>query len=71
MRRIALGRIRREAFDASNVPTEAAVFKDPATARSRIYINRAGKAIVDELIASAGLTGIECADCETRALSVL
>ena len=66
-----LGRIRREAFDTSNVPTEAAIFKDPATARSRIYINRAGKAIVDELIASAGLTGIECADCETRTLSVL
>ena len=66
-----LGRIQREVFDTSNLPTEAAVFKDPATARSRIYINDAGKAIVDELVASAGLTGIECADCETRALSVL
>ncbi|MBD8879571.1 hypothetical protein IHE49_03645 [Rhodanobacter sp. 7MK24] len=55
-----LGRIRREVFDLSKVPAEAAVFKDPATARSRIYVNDAGKAVIDQLIASTGLSGIEC-----------
>lgn len=61
-----LGRIRQEVFDTSNVPTEAAVFKDPATARSRMYVNDAGKAIIDELVASAGLSGIECGPPEPR-----
>lgn len=55
-----LGRIRLEAFDVSNVPMEPAVFKDPATARSRIYINDAGKAMIEAMAAAAGLTGIEC-----------
>lgn len=55
-----LGRIRLEAFDTSNVPMEPVVFKDPATARSRIYINDAGKAAVETMVAAAGLTGIEC-----------
>lgn len=59
--RSALGHIRLEVFDTSNVPSEAAVFKDPATAMSRIYVNDAGKAIIEELVASAGLSGIECA----------
>ncbi|MGN6704477.1 MAG: hypothetical protein ACTHJO_00350 [Rhodanobacter sp.] len=55
-----LGRIRLEAFDMSNVPMEPAVFKDPVTARSRIYINDGGKAAVETMVADAGLTGIEC-----------
>lgn len=55
-----LGRIRREAFDMSRIPTEPSIFKDPATARSRIYINDAGKAVIDRIIDAAGLTGIEC-----------
>lgn len=55
-----LGRIRLEAFDTSNVPAEPAVFKDPATAKSRIYINEAGKATIEGMVAAAGLTGIEC-----------
>lgn len=61
-----LGHIRQEVFDISNVPTEAAVFKDPATARSRMYVNDAGKAVIDELVASAGLSGIECGPPEPR-----
>ena len=56
-----LGRIVMEAIDLANVPVEATVFKDPATARMRIYVNDAGKAIIDALGASAGLTGITCA----------
>lgn len=55
-----LGRIRLEVFDKSNIPMEPSVFKDPATARSRIYVNDAGKAVIDAIVASAGLTGIEC-----------
>lgn len=61
-----LGHIRREVFDTSNVPAEAAVFKDPEMARTRIYVNDAGKAIIEELVASAGLTGIECGPPEPR-----
>lgn len=44
----------------SRIPAEPSIFKNPATARSRIYINDAGKAVVDRIIAAAGLTGIEC-----------
>lgn len=61
-----LGQIRQEVFDTSSVPTDAAVFKDPATARSRIYVNDAGKALIDGLVASAGLSGVECAPPEPR-----
>ncbi|QRP65201.1 hypothetical protein I6J77_07155 [Rhodanobacter sp. FDAARGOS 1247] len=61
-----LGHIRLEVFDTTNVPIEATVFKDPATAKSRIYVNDAGKALIDELVASAGLTGIECAPPRPR-----
>jgi hypothetical protein len=61
-----LGHIRLEVFDTTNVPVEAAVFKDPATAKSRIYVIDAGKALIDELVASAGLTGIECAPPRPR-----
>lgn len=61
-----LGHIRQEVFDTTNVPAEAAVFKDPATARSRMYVNDAGKAIIDGLVASAGLSGIECGPPEPR-----
>ncbi|QRP65199.1 hypothetical protein I6J77_07145 [Rhodanobacter sp. FDAARGOS 1247] len=61
-----LGHIRLEVFDTTNVPVEAAVFKDPATAKSRIYVNDAGKALIDELVASAGLSGIECAPPRPR-----
>lgn len=61
-----LGHIRQEVFDTSNVPAEATVFKDPATARSRMHVNDAGKAIIDELVASAELSGIECGPLEPR-----
>lgn len=61
-----LGHIRLEVFDTTNVPVEASVFKDPSTARSRIYVNDAGKALIEELVASAGLTGIECAPPKPR-----
>lgn len=55
-----LGDVKMESFNDSQVPKEAAVFKDPSTLKVRIYVNDAGKAIIDPLIALAKLTGIEC-----------
>lgn len=52
--------VKMEVFYELNIPREPAIFKDPATADVRIYVNDSGKAVMDELIASAGLTGIEC-----------
>ena len=54
------GGIAQEAFDESAVPADPAVFKDPRTAPVRIYVNDAGKALVERLAGAAGLTGIEC-----------
>lgn len=54
------GAIAMEAFDESKAPSEAAVFKDPIMAGARIYVNDAGRAEIERLVADAGLTGIEC-----------
>lgn len=61
-----LGDVKIEVFNESRVPSEASVFKDPSTAKGRTYINDAGKVILDPLIASARLTGIECGLLEPR-----
>ena len=53
------GSIANEAFFAGKVPSEASVFKDPARARSRIYVNRAAKEAIEKIVADAGLTGLE------------
>ncbi|PTT79020.1 hypothetical protein DBR42_22220 [Pelomonas sp. HMWF004] len=60
----SFGDIRLEVFDESNVPEHACVFKDPATADLRIYVNAAAAAFIEERSASAGLTGIECGPVE-------
>jgi hypothetical protein len=54
------GAIAMEAFDESNVPQQAAVFKDPRMAAVRIYVNDAGRAEIERIVAADGLTGIEC-----------
>ena len=54
------GAIAMEAFDESNVPHETAVFKDPRTAGARIYVNDAGRAEIERIVAEAGLAGVEC-----------
>ena len=54
------GTIAMEAFDESQVPPEAAVFKDPVMAHGRIYVNDAGRVEIERIVAHAGLTGIEC-----------
>ncbi len=56
------GSIIKEAFLADRVPSEPSVFKDPAKARSRIYVNRAGKDAIERIVAEAGLTGLEVGD---------
>ncbi len=58
----ATGVLSAEAFYDINVPRQPAVFKDPQTAKIRIYVNDPGKALIDGLVAEAGLTGIECAE---------
>jgi hypothetical protein len=51
------GAISKEAFFDDKVPTSPAIFKDPKTARSRIYANDAVKEFLVKLIAEAGLVG--------------
>jgi len=58
----ASGAFSSEAFYDINVPRQPAIFKDPQTAKFRIYVNDPGKALIDRLVAEAGLTGIECAE---------
>ena len=53
------GSIASEAFFADKVPSDPAVFKDPARARSRIYVNRAAKEAIEKIVADTGLTGLE------------
>ena len=50
-----------EAIDESKVPSEPAVFKDPKTARMRIYVNDAAKEVIDQWTSEAGITGLEIA----------
>lgn len=52
------GSIVREVFFEDKVPSDAAIFKDPVMARTRIYANEAAKAIVDKLVADACITGL-------------
>lgn len=56
------GGIAREASDESAVPSEPLVFKDPHTAPVRMYVNDAGKALIERAAADAGLTGVGCGE---------
>lgn len=51
------GAISKEAFFEDKVPTAPTIFKDPKTARSRIYANQAAKEALAKLIADESLTG--------------
>ena len=48
-----------EAFDEAAVPEGAAVFKDPRTAKVRLYVNDAGRAAIEEAVSAAGIVGVE------------
>ena len=56
----SFGDVLLEAFDESKVPDGAVVFKDPATADSRIYVTASAAAFIQARAESAELTGIEC-----------
>lgn len=52
------GVVGKEAFIAEALPIEPAVFKDPTTARSRLYVNDAGKRALEEAAAPAEILGL-------------
>lgn len=45
-------------FLAEAIPTSAQIFKDPLTAKSRIYVTDAAKAIIESIVADLKLTGL-------------
>jgi len=49
--------IEKEAFFVSKLPMGPALFKDPRTARGRIYANEPAKTILEALIQESGITG--------------
>ncbi|WP_241762637.1 hypothetical protein [Dyella ginsengisoli] len=52
------GSIVKEAFFEHAVPVEPAVFKDPLTAAASIYVNDAGKAALEKIVAEAAIAGV-------------
>lgn len=52
------GSIVKEAFFEHAVPVEPAVFKDPLTAAASIYVNDAGKAALEKIVAEAAIVGV-------------
>ena len=52
------GVVGKETFIESAVPAEAAVFKDPATARSRLYVNETGKKMLEAAASAGGIHGL-------------
>lgn len=57
-KRTADGRIKLEAIDESKVPNEPTVFKAPQTSTVRNYVNDAGKVVLEQWAAEAGITGL-------------
>ena len=60
------GVIVKEAFHSGAEPTAPAVFKDPLTAGTRLYVNSEGKDLLEGLVAGAGITGLEFAEPGAR-----
>ena len=52
------GVIAKEVFVDDRVPAAAAVFKDPRTARTKMYVNDAGRQEIERLVEEAGLSGL-------------
>ena len=57
----AAGTISKEVFNESVVPLPPAVFKDPLTAGTKIYVNDAAKSVLEHQIAEFGITGMHFA----------
>lgn len=53
------GVIVKEAFRDGSEPLAPAVFKDPRTVGTRLYVNSVGKEQLELLAVNAGLTGLE------------
>jgi hypothetical protein len=58
----ASGSIAKEAFLVDRIPVNPAVFKDPRTARTRIYVNDGAKDILLDRMQSVGISGAEFAE---------
>lgn len=52
------GSIVKEEFFDDRVPVDAAVFKDPLTAGAVLYVNEAGKAVLETIITEATIVGL-------------
>jgi hypothetical protein len=52
------GSIVKEEFFEDRLPIDAAVFKDPLTAAAVLYVNEAGKAALEVIIAEAAIVGM-------------
>ena len=55
------GSIVKEAFRTDALPVGPTIFKDPQTALIRIYVNEEAKQLIEQSIASHGLTGFALA----------
>jgi hypothetical protein len=60
------GVIQKEAFRPDAEPAAPAVFKDPRTLGTRLYVNTAGQAEIERLVAGQGITGLVFAEPGTR-----
>ena len=60
------GVILKEVFREGATPIEPALFKDPRTVGTRMYVNSAAKAQIDSIVNVAGLAGLEFVELGTR-----
>jgi hypothetical protein len=56
------GSLVREEFFDDKVPLDAAVFKDPLTVAAVLYVNEAGKAVLEAIITDAAIVGLAIAE---------
>jgi len=52
------GAVGKEAFVESAIPLEPTIFKDPATASTRLYANSAARQELEDAAAAAGVSGL-------------
>jgi hypothetical protein len=52
------GAVGKEAFIESAIPIEPTIFKDPATASTRLYANSAARQELEDAAAAAGVSGL-------------
>jgi hypothetical protein len=53
------GTIGKEAFKDGVLPSDPAVFKDPITARARLYVNDGGRHVLEAAAAQANVRGLK------------